>query len=93
MTEGRTNSELDRYLELTPRSRETWEEAKRYLPGGDTRNSIFWAPYPIYIQDGGGCHAVDVDGRDRLDFIGNMTSLPPGQRLSARGQGRAGAGS
>ena len=71
-------SELDRYLETTPRSREMWEEAKRYLPGGDTRNSIFWAPYPVYIQDGGGCHAVDLDGRDRLDFIGNMTSLPLG---------------
>ncbi|MCE2404515.1 MAG: aspartate aminotransferase family protein [Dehalococcoidia bacterium] len=71
-------SELDRYLETTPRSREMWEEAKRYLPGGDTRNSIFWAPYPIYIQDGGGCHAVDLDGTDRLDFIGNMTSLPLG---------------
>ena len=72
------NSELGRYLELTRRSREMWEEAKRYLPGGDTRNSIFWAPYPVYIQDGSGCHAVDLDGRDRLDFIGNMTSLPLG---------------
>ena len=78
MPEDTITSELDRYLELTPRSREIWTEAKRYLPGGDTRNSIFWAPYPIYIETGQGCHAVDVDGRDRLDFIGNMTSLPLG---------------
>ena len=78
MAEDTVYSELDRYLETTPRSRETWEEAKRYLPGGDTRNSIFWAPYPVYIQDGSGCHAVDLDGTDRLDFIGNMTSLPLG---------------
>ena len=78
MPEGTVTSELDRYQELTPRSREIWEEAKRYLPGGDTRNSIFWAPYPVYIQDGHGCHAIDADGRDRLDFIGNMTSLPLG---------------
>ena len=78
MAEDTVYSELDRYLETTPRSREMWEEAKRYLPGGDTRNSIFWAPYPVYIQDGSGCHAVDLDGTDRLDFIGNMTSLPLG---------------
>ena len=70
-----TGSELDRYLELTPRSRSIWEEAKQYLPGGDTRNSIFWAPYPIYIERGEGCHTGDADGVDRLDFIGNMTSL------------------
>ncbi len=78
MAEDTVYSELDRYLETTSRSREMWEEAKRYLPGGDTRNSIFWAPYPVYIQDGSGCHAVDLDGTDRLDFIGNMTSLPLG---------------
>ena len=74
-TQDDTNGELERYQELTPKSRSIWEDAKRYLPGGDTRNSIFWAPYPIYIDHGEGCHTWDVDGVDRLDFIGNMTSL------------------
>ena len=73
--QSETNYELERYLELTPGSRGIWEEAKQYLPGGDTRNSIFWSPYPIYIDYGEGCHTWDVDGVDRLDFIGNMTSL------------------
>ena len=68
-------TELDRYLQLTPQSMEAWEEAKQYLPGGDSRNSIFWPPYPIFVQQASGAHVVDVDGADRLDFIGTMTTL------------------
>ena len=68
-------SELDRYIERTPKSREAWEEAKRYLPGGDSRNSIFWNPYPIFVEQANGAHVVDADGSDRLDFIGTMTTL------------------
>ena len=74
-TEGKPSIELERYLALTPRSRSIWEEARQYLPGGDTRNSIFWSPHSIYIDHGEGCQVSDVDGVDRLDFIGNMTSL------------------
>ena len=68
-------SEQDRYIEMTPRSREAWEEAKRYLPGGDSRNSIFWNPYPIFVEQANGAHVIDADGTDRLDFIGTMTTL------------------
>ena len=68
-------SEQDRYIEKTPKSREAWEEAKRYLPGGDSRNSIFWNPYPIFVDRANGAHVVDADGTDRLDFIGTMTTL------------------
>ena len=73
--QGKAHSEHDRYLELTPRSRSIWEEARQYLPGGDTRSSVFWEPYPIYIDHAEGCHTHDVDRVDRLDFISNMTSL------------------
>ena len=68
-------SELDRYIELTPNSKEAWEEAKRYLPGGDSRNSIFWNPYPIFVDQANGAHVIDADGTNRLDFIGTMTTL------------------
>ena len=67
--------ELDRYLLLTPGSQSLWKAAQAYLPGGDTRSSIFWEPYPVYIERADGCHVHDVDGTDRLDFIGCMTTL------------------
>ena len=73
MTQG--TDELARYKELTPKSRSIWEEASEYLPGGDSRNSIFWAPYPIFVESGSGCHVVDADGVDRLDFVNTMTTL------------------
>ena len=68
-------SELERYLQSTTKSKDLWEDAKQYLPGGDSRNSIFWAPYPIFVDRASGCHVVDSDGTDRLDFIGTMTTL------------------
>ena len=70
-----TISELDRYIRSTPQSKALWEDAKNYMPGGDSRNSIFWAPYPIFVDRATGCHVVDSDGVDRLDFIGTMTTL------------------
>ena len=70
-----TTSELDRYLRSTPKSKALWEDAKNYMPAGDSRNSIFWAPYPIFVDHATGCHVVDSDGVDRLDFIGTMTTL------------------
>ena len=69
------SNELDRYLQLTSKSRDAWEEAKQYLPGGDSRNSIFWEPYPIFVERASGAHVIDADGTDRLDFIGTMTTL------------------
>lgn len=69
------STELERYLETTSESRAAWEEAKRYLPGGDSRNSIFWPPYPIFVEEASGAHVVDADGAGRLDFIGTMTTL------------------
>ena len=68
-------SELSRYLEMTPESRAIWEDARDYLPGGDSRNSIFWNPYPIFVESASGCHVVDADGTDRLDFINTMTTM------------------
>jgi glutamate-1-semialdehyde 2,1-aminomutase len=73
MTQAKT--EMTRYLELTPKSRTLWQEAVKYLPGGDSRHSIFWEPYPIFVDSSSGCHVVDADGVDRLDFINTMTTL------------------
>ena len=69
------SNELERYQELTPQSRAAWAEAKNYLPGGDSRNSIFWEPYPIFVEQASGARVTDADGTERLDFIGTMTTL------------------
>ena len=67
--------ELTRYVETTPKSRELWEEACRYLPDGDSRHSIFWKPYPIFTESARGAVVIDADGAERLDFINTMTTM------------------
>ncbi len=66
---------MDRYLQATPKSRAIWEEAREFLPGGDSRNSIFWEPYPVFVDRASGARVIDADGMARLDFIGTMTTL------------------
>ena len=68
-------SELERYLDSTPESRARWTEARKYLPGGDSRNSIFWKPYPIFITDASGSRVMDADNVQRIDFINTMTTM------------------
>ena len=67
--------EIARYRETTPQSRAMWEEARRYLPDGDSRHSIFWKPYPIFTESARGAVVTDVDGVERLDFINTMTTM------------------
>ena len=68
-------TELERYHQMTTRSRDAWENAKQHLPGGDSRTSIFWAPYPVFADHGEGCRLWDLDGTERIDFANSMTSL------------------
>lgn len=63
------------YLEQTPRSRALFESASQHLPGGSTRMTLYHKPYPIYAESGEGCMLRDVDGRVRIDYINNFTSL------------------
>jgi glutamate-1-semialdehyde 2,1-aminomutase len=64
-----------RYLTMTRKSAQLFERAARSLPGGNTRTTVFFQPYPFYFDHGVGCRIYDVDGSERLDFINNYTSL------------------
>ncbi|HEV2271223.1 MAG TPA: aspartate aminotransferase family protein [Steroidobacteraceae bacterium] len=45
------------------------------MPRGNTRHSVFVAPYPIYCARGAGSRVWDVDGVERLDFVNNYSAL------------------
>ena len=49
------------YESRTPRSRAVTAQAQEFMPGGDTRRSIFFFPYPIWIDHADGCHVYDED--------------------------------
>jgi len=69
------DKELSEYTAKTARSRTLHEEALAVMPGGNSRTTTFFDPYPFAIQRGQGAHVWDADGVDRLDFNGNYTSL------------------
>jgi glutamate-1-semialdehyde 2,1-aminomutase len=66
---------IEEYKAKTRRSRQLFEEALRVMPGGNSRTTIFFDPYPFYIARGEGARIWDADGVERLDFNGNYTSL------------------
>ena len=63
------------YRARTPRSAAFHEEAQQLLPGGVTRSVAYYAPYPLCMASGRGCHVTDLDGHDYLDHLNNFGSL------------------
>lgn len=45
------------------------------MPGGETRTSTFFRPYPLVIDRAEGAVLHDVDGNPYLDFMNNATTL------------------
>jgi glutamate-1-semialdehyde 2,1-aminomutase len=66
------------YRLRTPASRRFFAEAREYLPGGDSRSTLFYRPYPAVMDRGEGCWLYDIDGNRLLDFTGNHSSLVHG---------------
>lgn len=64
-----------RYEETTPGSRALYERACTVMPGGTTRTTVYFSPYPLYLERGSGPYVWDVDGTRRLDFISNYSAL------------------
>src|SRR2546428_11489514 len=89
------------YRRITPSSRKLHERAVTAMPGGTTRTTTYFDPYPLYIERGQGCRIWDVDGTERLDMLGNYTAMILGHahpkvveavaRQAARGTGFAAA--
>src|ERR1700694_5032592 len=63
------------YLEPGSRSAELHARARAVMPGGNTRTTVFSAPYPAYVASANGATVTDVEGQTRLDFVNNYTAL------------------
>jgi glutamate-1-semialdehyde 2,1-aminomutase len=63
------------YINRTLRSQAALYDAKRVLPGGDSRISTFFYPHPIFLDKGSGCQIIDLDGNEYIDFHNCYTAL------------------
>jgi glutamate-1-semialdehyde aminotransferase len=61
--------------ERTKRSQELFERTGHVLEEGTTRMSVIFSPYACYIGEAQGCRMADLDGKGRIDFLINDTSL------------------
>ena len=65
----------EEYLARNRRSMEMADRASVVLPGGTTRTTTFFAPFPPVLVAGEGSEVVDLDGNRRVDYLNNYTSL------------------
>lgn len=64
----------DRFVERNPTSASQHEKAVRSMPGGNTRTSLYYGPFPLAIARGDGPNVWDVDGHKYLDLLGEFTA-------------------
>jgi len=63
-----TNQFLEDYIVRTQRSKEVYEKARKFLPGGVSSNGKFMKPHPMYFKEARGSAITDVDGNVYIDY-------------------------
>lgn len=67
-------SAVRRYVASNPRSAEVYAAASEHLPAGNTRTTIFTAPFPVAIKSANGSQIMSVDDRTYTDLLGEYTA-------------------
>jgi glutamate-1-semialdehyde 2,1-aminomutase len=63
-----------RYASVNPLSQAADKDAERYLPGGNTRTVLHYAPFPLTMATGDGAELTDLDGHTYIDFVGEYSA-------------------
>lgn len=70
-----TQERRERFRSGASQSARLHERAVEVMPGGNSRTTVHFDPFPPYAAGGRGCVVTDADGEERLDFLNNYTSL------------------
>ena len=60
---------LPYYEEKCAASKQVFEEAKEYIPGGVQHNLDFNKPFPVCFEKAEGAYLYDKDGNQYIDFL------------------------
>ena len=63
-----------RFAAANPRSRARHEQACAVLPGGHSRQTLFFAPFPLTMQGGRGARITDLDQHEYLNLVGDFAA-------------------
>jgi glutamate-1-semialdehyde 2,1-aminomutase len=64
----------ERYIQANPRSAAIHAAGKAAMPGGNTRTTLHYSPFPVCIRSAEGSHVTDLDGHRYVDFINEYTA-------------------
>jgi 4-aminobutyrate aminotransferase-like enzyme len=62
------------YSDVHSKSHKSYENACKYMPGGNTRTVLYTTPFPFTIASAYGCTLKTVDGLEYIDFLGEYTA-------------------
>jgi glutamate-1-semialdehyde 2,1-aminomutase len=62
------------YVAANPLSRARHERAAGVLPGGHSRQTLFFAPFPLTIGGGRDARITDLDGHEYLNLVGDYAA-------------------
>jgi glutamate-1-semialdehyde 2,1-aminomutase len=63
-----------RFAERNTKSSQLHEEARKKLPGGNTRSVLHTAPFPVFLKTGTGYQVTSEDGQTYTDLVGEFTA-------------------
>lgn len=63
-----------RYIAANPKSRAAHEQARRFMPGGNTRTVLYNDPFPLRVVSGHDVRIRDADGHEYLNLLGEYTA-------------------
>jgi glutamate-1-semialdehyde 2,1-aminomutase len=64
----------ERYIAANPESQRLAKMATAHMPGGNTRTTVHFSPFSLYMASGKGSRLTDVDGHTYIDFINEYTA-------------------
>lgn len=72
--DARVSAARARYVQKNPASAATHDEARRFMPGGNTRSVLHFDPFPFRVRSAAGAELTSIDGQTYVDFCGNYTA-------------------
>ena len=64
----------NRFVEANPLSQARHQRACRVLPAGHSRQTLYFAPFPLTIARGSGARITDLDGHEYLNLVGDYAA-------------------
>lgn len=63
-----------RFIAANPNSKSRHERACAVLPGGHSRQTLFFSPFPLIMQSGRGARVTDLDHHEYLNLVGDFAA-------------------